>query len=64
VAINAFRATFHKPSKVAPAKFVMIWVLVYTHRMALSLAQLTSVIERMKKDVSGKLADNIGRIRR
>ena len=55
--VRKFPNTFHKPTKIAPIEFIMIGLLIHTHRTKLSQTQLSSAIEKMRADVRGKYDD-------
>lgn len=46
-----YSRSLNKPTRVSPIEFVMIGVLIYLFRDRLSLTQLSSAIEKMRKDV-------------
>lgn len=46
-----YSGSLNKPTRVSPIEFVMIGVLIYLFRDRLSLAQLSSAIGKMRKDV-------------
>lgn len=46
-----YSRSLNKPTRVSPIEFVMIGVLIYLFRDQLSLTQLSSAIEKMRKDV-------------
>jgi hypothetical protein len=50
-------APLRKPTRVSPIEFVMSGVLVAAHRDKLSLAQLSSAIEKLREDVRAKERD-------
>ena len=52
-----YNAPFHKPSRISPIEFVMIGVLIYSHRTNLSYTQLSSAIEQMRADVRAREKD-------
>lgn len=55
--VKNFKTTFHKPNKLAPVEFVMVGLLVYTHRTKLSMTQLNSAIKEMRVDVRSQYDD-------
>lgn len=46
-----YSGSFDHPTRVSPIEFVMTGVLIYLKRSSLSLTQLSSAIEQMRKDV-------------
>lgn len=46
-----YSRSLNKPTRVSPIEFVMIGLLIYLFRDRLSLTQLSSAIEKMRKDV-------------
>ncbi|ETW76345.1 hypothetical protein HETIRDRAFT_237652, partial [Heterobasidion irregulare TC 32-1] len=52
-----YNAPFHKPSRISPIEFVMIGVLIYSHRTNLSYTQLSSAVEQMRADVRAREKD-------
>jgi hypothetical protein len=46
-----YSRSLNRPTRVSPIEFVMIGVLIYLFRDRLSLTQLSSAIEKMRKDV-------------
>lgn len=46
-----YSSSFNQPTRVSPIEFVMTGVLIYLKRSSLSLTQLSSAIEQMRKDV-------------
>ncbi|KAH7910427.1 hypothetical protein BJ138DRAFT_1008858 [Hygrophoropsis aurantiaca] len=52
-----YSGSLHKPTRVSPIEFVMIGVLIYLQRSALSLTQLSSAVEKMRADVRAKHVD-------
>ncbi|KAG6373682.1 hypothetical protein JVT61DRAFT_6354 [Boletus reticuloceps] len=49
--------SLNRPTRVAPIEFVMIGVLIYLKRQSLSLTQISSAIEKMRKDVRASHQD-------
>lgn len=52
-----YSRSLNKPTRVSPIEFVMIGVLIYLFRDRLSLTQLSSAIEKMRKDVRDEHKD-------
>ncbi|EGN97364.1 hypothetical protein SERLA73DRAFT_184045, partial [Serpula lacrymans var. lacrymans S7.3] len=50
-------ASLNRPTRVSPIEFVMIGVLIYSHRKSLSMTQLSSAIEKLRADVRSKHVD-------
>ncbi|KAH7886787.1 hypothetical protein F5I97DRAFT_1050037 [Phlebopus sp. FC_14] len=46
-----YSVSLNRPTRVSPIEFVMIGVLIYLKRTTLSLTQLSSAIEKLRKDV-------------
>lgn len=52
-----YSSSLNSPARVSPIEFVMIGILIYKKRASLSLTQLTSAIEKMRKDVRASEKD-------
>ncbi|KAI5981513.1 hypothetical protein EDC04DRAFT_3022073 [Pisolithus marmoratus] len=52
-----YRGSLNCPARVSPIEFVMIGMLIYKKRSSLSLTQLSSAIEKMRKDVRASEKD-------
>ncbi|KAI6152714.1 hypothetical protein EDD17DRAFT_1491150 [Pisolithus thermaeus] len=52
-----YRLSLNSPARVSPIEFVMIGMLIYKKRASLSLTQLSSAIEKMRKDVRASEKD-------
>ncbi|KAF8129057.1 hypothetical protein EV363DRAFT_1169699 [Boletus edulis] len=52
-----YSGSLNRPTRVAPIEFVMIGVLIYLKRQSLSLTQISSAIEKMRKDVRASHQD-------
>ncbi|KAL4071943.1 hypothetical protein J3A83DRAFT_4093033 [Scleroderma citrinum] len=52
-----YSGSLNRPTRVSPIEFVMIGVLIYLKRSSLSLTQLSSAIEKMRKDVRASEKD-------
>ncbi|KAI9462076.1 hypothetical protein HD554DRAFT_2027739, partial [Boletus coccyginus] len=52
-----YSGSLNKPTRVSPIEFVMLGVLIYLKRQTLSLTQISSAIEKMRKDVRASHQD-------
>jgi hypothetical protein len=52
-----YSGSLNRPTRVSPIEFVMIGVLIYLKRSTLSLTQISSAIEKMRKDVRASHQD-------
>ncbi|KAF9220655.1 hypothetical protein BS17DRAFT_713659 [Gyrodon lividus] len=52
-----YSGSLNRPTRVSPIEFVMIGVLIYLKRSTLSLTQISSAIETMRKDVRASHQD-------
>ncbi|KAG6336424.1 hypothetical protein ID866_2667, partial [Astraeus odoratus] len=52
-----YSGSLNRPTRVSPIEFVMIGVLIHLKRTSLSLTQLSSAIEKMRKDVRASEKD-------
>ncbi|KAH0835739.1 hypothetical protein J3R83DRAFT_9564 [Lanmaoa asiatica] len=52
-----YSGSLNRPTRVSPIEFVMIGVLIYLKRQTLSLTQISSAIEKMRKDVRASHQD-------
>ncbi|KAI6001912.1 hypothetical protein EDD15DRAFT_2472675 [Pisolithus albus] len=52
-----YSRSLNSPARVSPIEFVMIGMLIYKKRASLSLTQLSSAIEKMRKDVRASEKD-------
>ena len=52
-----YSRSLNRPTRVSPIEFVMIGVFIYLKRQILSLAQISSAIEKMRKDVRASHQD-------
>ncbi|KIJ67382.1 hypothetical protein HYDPIDRAFT_37917 [Hydnomerulius pinastri MD-312] len=52
-----YSGSLNRPTRVSPIEFVMIGVLIYVKRSTLSLTQISSAIEKMRKDVRASHKD-------
>lgn len=52
-----YSSSLNSPARVSPIEFVMIGMLIYKKRASLSLTQLSSAIEKMRKDVRASEKD-------
>lgn len=52
-----YSGSLNRPTRVSPIEFVMIGVLIYLKRQTLSLTQISSAVEKMRKDVRASHQD-------
>ncbi|KAG9312705.1 hypothetical protein JVU11DRAFT_7128 [Chiua virens] len=52
-----YSGSLNRPTRVSPIEFVMIGVLIYLKRQTLSLTQISSAVEKMRKDVRASHTD-------
>lgn len=52
-----YSGSLNRPTRVSPIEFVMIGVLIYLKRQSLSLTQISSAAEKMRKDVRASHQD-------
>lgn len=52
-----YSGSLNRPTRVSPIEFVTIGVLIYLKRQSLSLTQISSAIEKMRKDVRASHQD-------
>ncbi|KAF9233060.1 hypothetical protein BU15DRAFT_90488 [Melanogaster broomeanus] len=52
-----FSGSLNRPTRVSPIEFVMIGVLIHLKKSTLSLTQISSAIEKMRKDVRASHKD-------
>lgn len=52
-----YSGSLNRPTRVSPIEFVMIGVLIYLKRKTLSLTQISSAVEKMRKDVRASHQD-------
>ena len=52
-----YSGPFKRPTRVSPIEFVMTGVLIYLKKSSLSFTQLSSAIEKMRKDVRASEKD-------
>ena len=52
-----YSGSLNQPTRVSPIEFVVIGVLIYLKRQTLSLTQISSAIEKMRKDVRASHQD-------
>lgn len=52
-----YSGSLNRPTRISPIEFIMIGVLIYLRRQTLSLTQISSAIEKMRKDVRASHQD-------
>jgi hypothetical protein len=52
-----YSGSLNRPTRVSPIEFVTIGVLIFLKRQTLSLTQISSAIEKMRKDVRASHQD-------
>ena len=52
-----YSGSLNRPTRVSPIEFITIGVLIYLKRQTLSLTQISSAIEKMRKDVRASHQD-------